>query len=168
MHAVSAIRSISLAVLIGVPSTARTQTVGSTAPDFTMKSLTGDTVVLSRYRGRAVLLNFWASWCAPCRSEMHDIRTVYESHSADRLAVLAINMTDQERMKDVHRFVSELHLPFPVVLDDKGTLRDRYTLLGIPTSVFIDSLGVVRMVHRGPIAREALERGLSLILPAAQ
>jgi len=168
VHAVPAIRSISFAVFVAVASAVRAQTVGSTAPDFTMKTLAGDTAVLSKYRGRPVMLNFWASWCAPCRSEMHDIATAYQSHTSEGLAVLAINMTDQERMKDVRRFASELHIPFSILLDEKGTLRDRYGLLGIPTSVFIDTLGVVRMVHRGPIPTDALQHGLSLILPNPQ
>ena len=168
MHAVSAIRSISVAILLAAASTVPAQTVGSPAPDFTIKTLAGDTVVLSRYRGRPVMLNFWASWCAPCRSEMHDIVTAYESHTSEDLAVLAIDMTDQERMKDVRRFANDLHIPFPILLDEKGNLRDRYVVLGIPTSVFIDTLGIVRMVHRGPISSNALQHGLWLILPNSQ
>jgi peroxiredoxin len=166
VHAVPAIRSISLALLLAASSRLAAQTMGSPAPDFTAKTLTGDTVVLSRYRGRPLMLNFWASWCTPCRSEMHDIAAVYESHKADGFAVLAINMTDQERMKDVRRFVNDLHVTFAILLDERGKIRDRYALLGIPTSIFIDTLGVVQMVHRGPIPNEALQRGLSLILPA--
>lgn len=165
LRALPAIRSIALALLIVVASALGAQTVGSPAPDFTMKTLTGDTVVLSRYRGRPVMLNFWASWCTPCRSEMHDIATTYESHTSDGLAVLAIDMTDQERIKDVRRFANDLHIPFPILLDEKGTLRDRYALLGIPTTVFIDTAGVVRLVHRGPIPGDALQHGLALILP---
>jgi peroxiredoxin len=165
VHPVLTVRSISFAVVVAAASTLRAQTVGSPAPDFTIKTLAGDTVVLSRYRGRPVMVNFWASWCTPCRSEMHDFATAYESHTTERLAVLAINMTDQERMKDVRRFANDLHIPFPILLDEKGKLRERYALLGIPTSVFIDTLGVVRMVHRGPISSDALQHGLSLILP---
>jgi peroxiredoxin len=164
VNAVAAIRSISFALLVATASSLTAQSVGSTAPDFTLKTLTGDTVVLSRYHGRPVMLNFWASWCTPCRSEMHDIATASESHRGEALAVLAINMTDQERIKDVRRFANELHIPFPVLLDEKGTIRERYALLGIPTSVFIDTSGIVRLVQRGPMSREALQRGLSLIL----
>lgn len=168
MHAISAIRSISVAVLVLAASTVRAQTVGAPAPDFTIKTLVGDTVVLMRYRGRPVMLNFWASWCGPCRSEMHDIATAYESHTSEGLAVLAINMTDQERMKNVRQFATDLHIPFPILLDEKGELRERYALIGLPTSVFIDRSGVVRMVQRGPISSDALQHGLSLILPKPQ
>lgn len=163
-----AIRSISIALLLAAASAVRAQSVGAAAPEFRMKTLAGDTVVLSRYRGRPVVLNFWASWCTPCRVEMKDIAAVYESHVSEGLAILAINMTDQERMKDVRRFAQELHIAFPILLDEKGKLRERYALLGIPTSVFIDTVGVVRMVHRGPIPNEALQQGLSLILPHAR
>jgi peroxiredoxin len=75
-------------------------------------------------------------------------------------------MTDQERMKEVRRFVSDLHLHFTILLDEKGKIRDRYQLLGIPTSVFVDTLGIVRMVHRGPIPTDAMRRGLAMILQA--
>jgi len=168
VHAVLAIRSISFALLVAAVSIVRAQTIGSPAPDFATKTLAGDTAVLSRYRGHPVMLNFWASWCAPCRAEMNDIATAYASHTSEGLAVLAINMTDQERMKDVRRFATDLHIPFPILLDEKGKLRERYALLGIPTSVFIDTLGVVRMVHRGSIPNDALQHGLALILPNPQ
>lgn len=168
MHAVPPIRLIALAALLAAAPTLLAQTEGSSAPNFTVQTLAGDTVVLSRYRGRPVMLNFWASWCTPCRSEMRDIATSYELHTAQGLAVLAINMTDQERMKDVRRFVNDLHLPFPILLDGNGALRQRYALLGIPTSVFIDTSGVVRLVHRGPISANALQHGLSLILPSSR
>jgi hypothetical protein len=80
--------------------------------------------------------------------------------------VLAINLTDQERMKDVRTFVRELPMPFPVLLDEKGKVRRSYALRGVPTSVFIDANGIVRIVNPGPITREAIERGLAEILAA--
>jgi hypothetical protein len=79
--------------------------------------------------------------------------------------VLAIDLTDQERMQDVRMFVQDVGPPFPVLLDEKGKVRMRYRLGGVPTSVFIDTLGIVRLVNRGPIAREAIHRGLATILP---
>ena len=95
------------------------------APDFTLKTLSGDTVSLSNYKGHPVFLNFWASWCKPCRAEMPEIIAAYNGHHAVGLEVLAINLTDQERMKDVREFVDELHMPFPVLLDQKGKVRKR-------------------------------------------
>ena len=142
-----------------------TQVLDSVAPDFTLKTLAGDTVTLSHLRGHPVFLNFWATWCKPCRGEMSDIIAAYDANHAARLEVLAINLTDQERMRDVRSFVQELKLPFPVLLDQKGKVRKSYGLRGVPTSVFIDTLGVVRLLNIGPITRENIQRGLAEILP---
>ena len=139
---------------------------GLGAPQFTLKTLAGPEVSLSDYKGRPVLINFWASWCKPCRGEMPDIVAAYQAQRDTGLAVLAINLTDQERMKDVRKFVAEFQMPFPVLLDEQGRVRRLYALIGVPTSVFIGSDGVVRLVNPGPITKETLERGLAEILPA--
>lgn len=141
------------------------QTLGSAAPDFTLKTLAGGTTTLSTFKGHPVFLNFWASWCKPCRSEMSDIVATYNAHQAQGLRVLAVNLTDQERLKDVREFVHELQLPFPVLLDQKGKARKSYELRGVPTSVFIDARGIVRLVNPGPITTETIQRGLAEILP---
>ena len=139
--------------------------LGAVAPDFTLKQLAGGEASLSEFRGRPVLVNFWATWCKPCRAEMPEIISAYQAHRDAGLEVLAVNLTDQESMKDVRRFAAELGLPFVVLLDRKGAVRERYGLIAIPTSVFIDSSGVIRMVNSGPIDGKALERGLREILP---
>jgi peroxiredoxin len=160
------IAAIALATLVISAATGLAQSPGAAAIDFRLKALAGGTVSLTEYRGRPVLLNFWATWCKPCRAEMTDIIAAYNAHKDQDLQVLAINLTDQERMKDVRAFVNELQMPFPVLLDEKGKVRESYALRGVPTSVFIDSSGVVRFVNPGPITRELIERGLAAILPA--
>jgi len=158
--------SIAFATLLSAAGSVSAQTLGSPAPNFTLKTLAGDTVSLSDYPRRPLLLNFWASWCKPCRGEMSDIIAAYNAHHAAGLEVLAINLTDQERMKDVRKFVEAFHMPFPVLLDEKGKVRKRYALHGVPTSVFVDAQGVVRLVNPGPIASETIQPGLAEILPA--
>ena len=138
------------------------------APDFTLPTLAGDSVTLSSLKGRPVFLNFWASWCKPCRGEMADIVRVQAAHAGDHLVVLAINLTDQEHMADVRQFVAEVLMPFPVLLDRRGRVRKKYRLRGVPSSVFIDAAGVVRFVVQGPIAPAAIDHGLSLILPRGE
>lgn len=98
---------------------------------------------------------------------MEAIASAYRAHRDERLLVLAIDLTDQERrVKDVQTFVDELQMPFPVLLDEKGKVRKRYALRGVPTSVFIDARGVMRLVNPGPVTSETIQRGLAEILPA--
>jgi peroxiredoxin len=155
-------------VLAAAPASLAAQSplaVGGAAPGFSLKLLTGGEAALSQFRGRPVLVNFWATWCKPCRQEMPEIIAAYQAHHASGLEVLAVNLSDQESMKDVRKFVAELGLPFPILLDDKGKTRERYDLVTVPTSVFIDAKGIVRKVHAGPISANALKDGLAEILP---
>jgi thiol-disulfide isomerase/thioredoxin len=147
----------------------RAQSPGDPAPAFSLNTLEGDTANLSDYAGRPILINFWASWCKPCRTEMPLIIAAYRAHQPERLAVLAIDLADQEgSTKDIRKFQAEFQMPFPVLLDKKGKARKLYRLRGIPTSVFVGSDGVVRAVHQGPIDSAALQRNLSEILPGPQ
>jgi peroxiredoxin len=166
VQACSRFVSIACAALASGAAPLPSQTLGSAAPDFTLKTLAGDTARLSNFRGHPVFLNFWASWCVVCRAEMRDIVTAYNADKDRGLVVLAINLTDQERRKDVRTFVEELEMPFPGLLDEKGKIGERYALRGVPASVFIDAQGVVRVVNPGPIASEAIQHGLAEILPA--
>ena len=139
---------------------------GAAAPDFTLKQLAGGDASLSDFRGRPVLVNFWATWCKPCRAEMPEIISAYQAHRDAGLEVLAVNLTDQESMKDVRKFTAEVGLPFTVLLDQKGAVRERYGLIAVPTSIFIDSAGAIRTINSGPINSSALDRGLREILPS--
>lgn len=141
--------------------------VGDSAPAINLDRLGGGQTSLGSLRGRPVLVNFWASWCVPCRQEMPELAAAWQARRTSGLEVLAVNLTDQERLKDVEAFVVEFALPFPVLLDKRGRVRERYGLAALPTTYFVDSLGVVRGVHAGPLSRPALEKGLALILPSA-
>ncbi|HEX4627976.1 MAG TPA: TlpA disulfide reductase family protein [Gemmatimonadales bacterium] len=165
MRACSRPVAIACAALTAAAAFVSSQAPGSVAPDFRLRTLSGDTASLASLKGRPVFLNFWASWCKPCRSEMADIISAYNAHKGQGLEVLAINLTDQERIRDVRQFVAELELPFPVLLDQKGKVRKSYALRGLPTSVFIDAQGLVRFVNPGPITSETMQRGLAQILP---
>lgn len=139
--------------------------VGKPAPDFSLSDLNDKPYRLSDFRGKVVFLNFWATWCTPCRAEMHDIDSTYRAHRPQGLEVLAIDLTDEDRLKDVRRFVNELALSFPILLDEEGKVWRRYAARGLPTSVFIDTAGVVRLVVPGPVGSERLQQGLVEILP---
>ncbi len=143
----------------------RSQVIGDTAPAFTLKTLAAGPDSLSAYRGHPVLINFWATWCPPCREEMPRLVVAYHAHQSAGLIILAINLTDQETSrKDVQHFVAEFQMPFPVLLDEKGKVRRRYKLRGLPTSVFIGADGVVRAVTPGPTSEASLQQHLAEIL----
>jgi cytochrome c biogenesis protein CcmG/thiol:disulfide interchange protein DsbE len=155
-----------LALLAPLAVRAQNLEVGQPAPDFGLATLQGGEVHLSQLRDHPVLINFWASWCAPCRTEMPEIVAAYSAHRGAGLEVLAVNLTDQESRSDVRRFVAEMRMAFPVLLDERGRVRRAYQLRGVPTTVFVDTAGIVRAIHPGPLTSEALARGLGSILPA--
>lgn len=137
--------------------------VGQAAPDFTLPTIDGDQVTLSELKGQVVLINFWASWCAPCRQEMPELIRAYTTYQDRGLVILGLNATDQDRIENVQAFVNEFQIPFPVLLDQEGHVtNDLYNLLGFPMSVFVDRLGVIRHVQLGPMTGEQVD---SNVLP---
>ncbi len=155
---------------VSAPSAQPTAEVGTrpgfAAPGFTLKTLDGGEVGLSDYAGRPVFINFWASWCGPCRAEMPEIVAAYQAHKDTGLEVLAINLTFQDAVGDAQAFVDEFQMPFPILLDEQSNVSKAYELLGLPTSVFIDAGGIIRIVHSGPMTRDLIEQYLAEILPA--
>jgi peroxiredoxin len=132
--------------------------VGSLAPDFQLDTLSGDAVRLSDYRGKTVLLNFWATWCAPCRLEMPAIESRFEEHKLD-LMVLGIDF--DEPASDVQTFVQELGLTFTILLDPGGEVQKLYRIRGYPSTYIVDSDGVVRIQHIGVMTGDQLDGYLS-------
>ena len=126
------------------------------APDFTLATLDGSTVRLADLRGKVVLLNFWATWCPPCKAEMPDLDALQRIYGESQgLVVLGINL--QEDAGTVASFVQERNLSFPVLLDTDGTVTSGlYQVRPLPTSFIIDRQGYIRDVWNGQIAREAM------------
>ena len=131
--------------------------IGLPAPDFTLTSLDGKKVRLSDLRGKIVLINFWATWCAPCRLEMPLIQERAERYSS-QLAVLGVNF--DEPQDQVQSFVDELGLRFDVLLDPGAQVQDLYQVRGYPTSLFVDEAGIVRFIHIGFLSEEQMDRYL--------
>ena len=134
--------------------------VDSLAPDFTLENIEGEMVSLSDFRGKAVLVNFWATWCGPCRVEMPAIQSRFEAHS-DNLVVLAVD--NNEPQPAVAAFFDELQLTFPGLLDPGGEIQELYRVRGYPSSYFLDPDGVVRVVHIGVMTEGQLDDYLSQV-----
>jgi peroxiredoxin len=126
-----------------------------TAPDFRLTSLSSETVHLSDYAGQIVLINFWATWCPPCRAEMPAINAFYEAHKEAGFVVLAVN--SQEEAATVERFIQANSFSFPVLLDLQASAMDRYQVRGLPTTFIIDRDGFIQHVQTGEITPEQLE-----------
>lgn len=120
--------------------------VGALAPSFTLANTYGNNVTLEDYRGQVVLINFWATWCPPCRQEMPSIHDRYQQYGGD-LVVLAVDYA--EPAEQVAAFQEQLGLTFDVLLDSQGKVSDQYRIQGYPTSVFVNEFGVIEIVHIG-------------------
>jgi cytochrome c biogenesis protein CcmG, thiol:disulfide interchange protein DsbE len=128
------------------------------APDFELKTPTGETIKLSDLRGQAVLVNLWATWCPPCRAEMQSIEKVYQEYKDQGFTVLAVNMTYQDDPLAVVPFVEEQRLTFPILLDETGEMANAYQLRSLPSSYFIQRDGIISEVVIGGPMSEALLR----------
>ncbi len=136
------------------------------APAFTLGALDGTMVSLNDLRGRVVLVNFWATWCVPCRSEMPAIEAAYQEHASQDFSVLAINVG--EDAGTVKPFVDEFHLTFPILLDPDQTVVQQYQIQALPTSLFIDREGVIRATSLGGMNRASIEAELATLLEPAR
>lgn len=132
------------------------------AAAFTLTTPAGDTLSLEDYRGKLVLLNFWATWCPTCRAEMETLENYYQAHQAEGVVVLGINY--KESAQAVASFVAQRELTFPFVLDEDGKVAAAYGLVGLPVSYFIDCEGRVIGFWPGAVTDAFLEQTLTPFL----
>jgi len=121
---------------------------GALAPDFLLGRLDGSELRLSDLRGQPVVLNFWATWCAPCRKEIPQFVDASERFREQGLVVVGVNL--QEGKSIVRPYADDFGMDFPIVIDVDGEVGDAYRLLGLPVTYFIDREGIVRSVFTGP------------------
>jgi len=137
--------------------------VGSTAPDFTLANTQGRQITLSKLKGQPVLINFWATWCGPCRVEMPAIEAAYQKYKGDGLAVLAVDAGETE--KEVKEFGAALGLTFDLLLDPTMSVNDAYRVRAYPSSFFVGRDGTIVAMQIGTMTEGQLAENLDQILP---
>jgi peroxiredoxin len=125
-------------------------TIGMAAPDFSLPDLEGKTVRLSDYRGKVVFVNFWATWCKPCKEEMPSMEILWDNFKSEDFVMLAISMDRVTTKKDIPPFIESMKLTFPILTDSWGQTDKRYKLMGVPETYIIDQNGVLREKVIGP------------------
>jgi peroxiredoxin len=131
---------------------------GNIAPDFTIVDLNGKEVSLSDYRGKKVILNMWATWCPPCRAEMPEMQSYYETYAEkDNVEILAVNMTFQDSISNVKTFKEENGLTFPILLDQNNDVGVPYRVMVLPSTWFINEEGIISDIYQGPMNEETMK-----------
>ena len=140
----------------------------ATAPDFTVYTGDGTPVKLSDFRGKPVVLNFWASWCPPCKAEMPDFDAAYQKYT--QIQFLMVNATDgsRETVETAQAHVTEQGYSFPVFFDTELSASIAYQATALPCTYFLDENGNLVAQGRGMLSAETLEQGINMILPSEE
>jgi peroxiredoxin len=136
--------------------------VGRAAPDFRLTRLDGEDLRLSDLRGKVVIVNFWASWCAPCREEMPEFVRLYDEKRGQGLEIVAVDL--QEAEGPVRDFVDLFGMTFPILFDRSGEVARTYNVRGLPVTLILDREGVVRATRYGPVTPDFLRAELEKVL----
>jgi len=139
--------AITTALWAAVPAEARMPAVGSPAPDFTLRSSSGKNLKLSEFRGQVVMINFWATWCAPCREELPHLNRLHQQYRRAGFVLLGVNIDDNP--KAAQAMATHVKLGFPVLFDTDKQVSKRYDVDAMPSTLIIDRDGKVQYVHRG-------------------
>lgn len=123
------------------------ETISGNAPDFTLKSNSGKNIKLSEYRGQVVLLNFWASWCGPCRQEMPLLNNMQKKYGKLGFAILGVNV--EEDSSPAKSYLKDIQVTFPILFDTENKASKAYNVSAMPSTVMIDRNGKMRYLHKG-------------------
>lgn len=149
--------------LVSPTAVAGAPQAGQLAPDFTVTNMKGEAVKLSDFRGKPVMVNFWASWCGPCTAEMKNIESVYEKHSNGDFVILGVNQGEGD--DTIKGFGEIWKLNFPLMRDDGEAVNRLYRIQALPTTVFIGADGVISKVEiGGPMTVEFIEQQVANLL----
>jgi len=133
--------------LLMYATTAPAGITGAVAPDFTLKSSSGTNMKLSEFRGEVVLINFWASWCGPCRQEMPVLDELHRQYKALGFTVLGVNV--EEDSSAARKLLKEVQVSFPVLFDNESVVSKQYDVVAMPSTVLVDRDGNMRYIHKG-------------------
>lgn len=122
-------------------------TISGKAPNFTLKSMSGENLKLSEYRGQVVMMNFWASWCAPCRQEMPLLEDLYKKYKGLGFTLLGVNVEEDSRKAST--LLRSIKVSFPILFDSKNKVSKLYKVSAMPTTIIIDRDGNMRYLHLG-------------------
>jgi cytochrome c biogenesis protein CcmG/thiol:disulfide interchange protein DsbE len=136
--------------------------LGHPAPDVKLTTVTGETFALSSLRGKPVVLNFWATWCPPCRAELPELQAASQRY-AGQLDIIGVNQA--EPAEGVTAFAQQFGLTFPIPLDINADASRRYAVRSLPTTFFVDRAGVIRHIQSGPLTEATLAQALKKIYP---
>ena len=139
------LRATALTATLAVSSLVSAST--SVAPGFALPSRSGDTISLEQLKGQVVMINFWASWCGPCRQEMPLLDQMYKRYSPLGFTLLGVNV--EAHSKDAEKLLANVPVSFPVLFDKENKVSKMYDVNAMPSTVFIDRKGNVRYLHRG-------------------
>jgi peroxiredoxin len=135
---------------------------GNRALDFALEDLAGEEVALSDFGGKVVVVNFWATWCPPCRAEIPDLQAAHQDFQEEGLVILGVNVQDPVHL--IEPFISEMGMTYPVVMDKTGKVMKDYRAPGLPMSLIVDREGVIQARHVGFLSAEQLDDYLEKVL----
>lgn len=132
---------------------------GNKPPSFELSTLAGDIIKLTDYKGKKVILNFWASWCGPCKAEMPHMQNYYaKNKDSANVEIIAVNLTTEEAgLGSIEKFVDAYGLTFPVPLDNEGEVMDMYRIMTIPTTYMIGTDGTIKHKIIGPMDEKTIK-----------
>ncbi len=149
----------------GPPSSMEAAQVGFSAPNFRLTSLDSQEIGLNDLKGSPIILNFWASWCPPCKAEMPAFQKASQEYSDTELQIIAINATSQDSLSEVKQFIDQHGITFPIPLDQTGSVSRDYLVHSLPTTYFIDQDGIItEVIIGGPIPLSLLRIQASQLL----
>ncbi len=140
---------------VGIPN-------GAPAPQFELTGLDGKTYKLSDFKGKPVMINFWASWCPPCRAEMPTLQAAYKEYEAQGFVILGVNLNESEVA--INSFKEKTGITFPILIDKDDHVSRLYDIVPLPTSYFVDKNGVVQGKWTGEISKDQLKALIQKIL----